>query len=72
MLESPVHEESAPFFDVLYRLEIVKSGFHHPDGMLWVRRPDRRHRVHEGKIPLRAVAPMILDSFGVQMPEQTR
>jgi len=56
------------FYDVLYQIEGVKSGMHHPDGMLWVRRPDRRHEVHPGKVPLVRVAPMILDMFSIAPP----
>jgi hypothetical protein len=58
----------APFFDLFYQVEGMKSGMHHPDGLLWIRRPDRRHQVHPGKLPLTAVAPMVLDMFGVQSP----
>ncbi len=56
------------FFDHLYQIEGVKSGMHHPDGMLWVRRPDRRHEVHPGRVPLTRVAPMILDMFSIAPP----
>jgi hypothetical protein len=63
-LEGPV-----PFFDVLYRMDAVKSGRHHPDGMFWIRRPSRQHRVCEEKISLRAVAPTILQIFDVPTPE---
>jgi hypothetical protein len=50
-------------------MDVVKSGRHHPDGMFWIRRPSRRHRVCEEKISLRAVAPTILQIFGVPAPE---
>lgn len=56
------------FNDLFYQIDAVKSGKHHPDGMLWVRRPLRKHVVHSEKLPLRAVAPMILDMFGVERP----
>ena len=61
-------EGPVPFFDVLYRMDAVKSG-HHPDGMFWIRRPSRQHRVCEAKISLRAVAPTILQIFDVPAPE---
>ena len=28
-----------PFFDLLYQIDLVKSGEHHPDGMMWIRTP---------------------------------
>jgi hypothetical protein len=54
-------ERSVRFADYFYRIDGMKSGMHHPDGMLWVRRPERRHRVNRDKLPLTAVAPMVLD-----------
>jgi len=62
-LEAPV-----PFDDVFYQLETVKSGRHHPDGMLWIRRPERRHSVSTQKVSLRSLAPTILDMYGLLPP----
>jgi len=62
-------EPSVPFYDYFYRVDGMKSGMHHPDGMLWIRRPDRKHEVHREKIPLTAVAPMILDMFSAAKPK---
>lgn len=66
-----VHEDgvSAPFFDYFYQVDGIKSGMHHADGMLWIRQPDRKHHFHPEKIPLTAVAPMILDMFSVAKPK---
>jgi hypothetical protein len=57
------------FFDHLYQAEGMKSGMHHPDGLWWVRGPDRRHVQHDGKVPLKSCAPTILDLFGVEQPD---
>lgn len=62
-------EQTVPFFDVFYRIDLVKSGMHHPDGMLWIRHPERTHSEHPGKVPLTAVAPMILRMHGVDQPD---
>jgi len=56
---------SAPFFDLFYQVEGVKSGMHHPDGMLWIRTPERAHVVHPGTLPLSEVFPMLLGLFGL-------
>ncbi len=56
------------FGELLYQIEGVKSGMHHPDGMLWIRKPDRAHRVHTDKLPLTRIAPMILDMFSIAPP----
>jgi len=61
------------FFDVFYPVkESLKSGMHHPDGMLWVRLPDRRHSEEQDKIPLTAVAPTILKVLGLPAPPYMR
>jgi hypothetical protein len=62
-------EETVPFFDLFYRIDLVKSGMHHPDGMLWIRHPGRSHSEHPGKVPLTAVAPMVLRMYGVDRPD---
>ena len=59
---------SAPFFDVFYQAEGVKSGIHSGDGFLWIRTPSRAHHVTPGKVPLRAVAPTILTMLGLTPP----
>jgi hypothetical protein len=62
-------ERSTPFFDIFYKIEGMKSGMHHPDGMLWIRTAERRQTMHAGKVPLTTIAPTILDMFGVTAPE---
>ncbi|HXO85522.1 MAG TPA: hypothetical protein VN803_08345 [Gemmatimonadales bacterium] len=59
---------SAPFFDVFYQAEGVKSGMHSGDGFLWIRTPSRMHHVTPGKVPLRCVAPTVLTMLGVTPP----
>jgi hypothetical protein len=59
---------SINFFDLFYKIEGLKSGMHHPDGMLWIRRPDRAHSQHADKVPLSAVAPTLLDLLGIGKP----
>jgi hypothetical protein len=68
MLTVADSDRHAPFFDIFYRIEGLKSGMHHPDGMLWVRHPDKRHCIHQDRVPLTAIAPMILNMFGVTPP----
>ena len=72
MLTAATSDRRTRFFDLFYRLEWLKSGMHHPDGMLWIRRPDKQHRVHRDKIPLTVIAPMILRMFGVTPPAYMR
>jgi len=59
--------KTARFFDLFYGVDTKKSGMHHPDGMLWIRTPERRHRAG-GRVPLRAVAPTLLGLLGLPKP----
>jgi hypothetical protein len=61
--------QSIPFFEVFYELDDIKSGYHHPDGMLWVRFPDRTHVVHKERVSLRSIAPTLLQMLGVARPD---
>jgi hypothetical protein len=60
--------QTMKFFDIFYRIEGLKSGMHHPDGMLWIRGATRRHSQHADKVPLSAVAPTLLDLMGIGKP----
>ena len=66
------HETSSrtmPFFEIFYSMDVVKSGFHHPDGMLWVRYPNRTHAIHEEKVSIRSIAPAVLELFDLPRPD---
>lgn len=63
-------DREVPFFDVFYKLDLMKSGMHHPDGILWIRTPDRRHEVIEERVPLVRIAPTQLEMLGVPVPDQ--
>jgi hypothetical protein len=58
-------DRRVPFFDVFYSMDVIKSGYHHPDGMLWVRRPTREHVVHAERTPIKTIASMALEHFGL-------
>jgi hypothetical protein len=61
--------EQVDFFKIFYQVDGVKSGMHHPDGMLWIRDPSCAHAVHPTHVPLTTVAPTILEHFGVLRPD---
>jgi len=65
-------DRAARFFDLFYQADGIKSGMHDPDGFLWIRAPERRHSVCEGKVPLRSVAPTVLARLGVARPSYMR
>ncbi len=54
------------FGDLFHMVHSMRSGRHHPDGVLWVR--NGRHRVMQNKVPLTAIAPTILAHFGLRPP----
>lgn len=69
ILESGAIGSRIRFFDMFYQAGGIKSGMHHPDGMLWIRLPDRGHSVASERVPLGSVAPTILRVLGVTRPE---
>jgi hypothetical protein len=52
-----------PFFDVFYAFHAVKSGCHHPDGVLWVKSGTRKE--HTEKLSILEILPMLLKHYGV-------
>jgi hypothetical protein len=71
-IENPASNERWGFFDLLYQLDLVKSGRHHPDGMLWIRTPGGCHKVHEESVSLCSIAPTILSALGLASPPEMR
>ena len=69
VLEGGPGETSIPFFRLFYQVESLKSGMHHPDGILWMRIPGRAPTVYREKVSLRDVAPTILSMFGIEKPD---
>jgi hypothetical protein len=63
---------AAPFYELLYRTEGLKSGMHHPDGMLWIRYLSKEHKMHDQKVPLVNVAPTLIDLLSVVVPGHMR
>lgn len=57
-----------PFHEHLYRAETAKSGYHHPDGALWIRSPGLAPTLVDERVPLRSVAPTLLTLLGVPVP----
>jgi hypothetical protein len=70
VLDRPVTRRSdgdrRRFGDLFYMIHSMRSGRHHPDGVLWVR--TGRHQLVAEKTPLTDIAPTILDYFGVECP----
>ena len=68
VLEGAPSGKSTPFFRLFYQVESLKSGMHHPDGILWMRLPGSRPKVHREKVSLRDLAPTLLSFFGIDKP----
>ena len=60
------------FFSLFYQVDGVKSGMHHPEGLLWIRTPERRHAVHRDPLPLPEVYPRLIGLLGVRAPRPQR
>jgi len=74
VLDFPITRQATgtirPFRDLFYRIHTMRSGKHHPEGVLWVR--TGQHRVVEERVPLTSIAPTVLQHFGVAPPETMR
>jgi hypothetical protein len=68
MLQAGASGPRVRFFDMFYQGGGLKSGMHHPDGMLWIRLPDRSHAVARDKVALASVAPTILHMLNLTPP----
>jgi hypothetical protein len=66
------HGRGERFFNVFYRVDAVKSGMHHPDGMLWIRTPEHRHRIVDEPVALESIAPTVLALLGIAAPFHMR
>jgi Type I phosphodiesterase / nucleotide pyrophosphatase len=72
MLEGGANGASIGFFRIFYQVESLKSGMHHPDGILWMRMPGVAPRVHRDKVSIRDIAPTLLSLFGIDRPSYMR
>jgi hypothetical protein len=69
LLEGGVNGSTTPFYRLFYQVESLKSGMHHPDGILWMRVPGAKPTVRRDKVSLRDLPPTILAMFGIEKPE---
>ena len=70
LLERDLEPGNWPFFRLFYQVEGLKSGMHHPDGIFWIRLPGKPGQPRlEQKIPLKDVAPTILQILGLKKPD---
>jgi hypothetical protein len=60
--------EPFKFYELFYQADSLKSGMHHPDGVFWMTTNPSNRGVVEGKVPLKDVAPTVLDILGVARP----
>lgn len=56
-----------PFGDLLYRIDAIKSGRHHPEGALWF--ANGAGRAHADRVSLLDIFPTLLDMAGIALPD---
>jgi hypothetical protein len=61
-------ERAEDFFSLFFKVDGIKSGMHHPDGLFWIRRPGLGHRAFEEPVALDLVAPTLLAELGIERP----
>ena len=57
------------FYELFYNCNLVKSGMHHPDGILWISMPERASSIQRQRVSLRTVAPTMLSLLGYPAPD---
>jgi hypothetical protein len=67
-IDVPGTDRSTAFLDLFYNVDGTKSGMHHPEGLLWIRTPQRTHTARPDAVPLRSVAPTVLSLLDVPRP----
>ncbi len=60
--------ETKPFGQLLFQVNGLKSGVHHPDGILWIRDTTKKPTPVQ-HVSLRQLAPTMLAHFGLPKPE---
>jgi hypothetical protein len=60
------------FFSIFFKVDGIKSGMHHPDGLFWIRRPTLDHRRIAEPVALDLVAPTLLRELGIDPPATMR
>jgi len=66
-IKSPFTNDVVKFSEVFYLIEAgLKSGMHHPHGILWLRTPERRHAVVDRLVSLQEIAPTLLDIMEIR------
>lgn len=60
------------FYSLFYKVDGLKSGMHHPDGILWIRQPSGHHQVFDQKVDLNLVAPTLMNEMGLRTPSGMR
>jgi hypothetical protein len=71
VIARPGTNETLRFFDLFYQIDGMKSGCHHPDGMLWLATGEARNA---GRCSILDILPTVLTAFGREdlMPADRR
>lgn len=65
LIRSTASNEVIPFASLFYPLTGLKSGYHHPDGVFWVRRVGVAPQKVAGRVSLQRVAPTLAALIGI-------
>jgi hypothetical protein len=69
-ITTPYANRPASFDKLFYSVEGLKSGMHHPDGILWIAQPGVAPKTVARKVSLREIAPTIVALCGIEAPGQ--
>jgi hypothetical protein len=66
-LKNAADNSEVEFGKMFYMIHSMRSGKHHPDGVLWIM--NGKHKIVNEKISLMSIAPTILSYFNVPTPD---
>jgi hypothetical protein len=69
-ITTPHANRAAAFDKLFYSVEGLKSGMHHPDGILWIAQPGVAPMTVARRVSLREIAPTIVALCGIDAPGQ--
>jgi len=67
-LVTAANGDTKHFGQILYQVSGLKSGMHHPDGILWIRDTSKKPTPSQ-RVSLRQIAPTLLAHFGLEKPD---
>ena len=61
-------KKSFGYYDLFYKLDVKKSAYHHPDGVLWFKTD--QHKVHDQKVSVLDIPTTLLNYYNIPIKSE--